>query len=77
MDGKFAYVSCHSSRVKFDIELFRNGKKITTVKTLFLSNESHFVKLLDDRFGGLRRQPTGSPSPRNDVRGTSVEFPNG
>ena len=56
MDGKFAYVSCHSSRVKFDIELFRNGKKITTVKTLFISNESHFVKLLDGRFGGLRRQ---------------------
>ena len=27
MDGKFAYVSCHSSRVKFDIELLRNGKK--------------------------------------------------
>ena len=54
MDGKFAYVSCHSSRVKFDIEMFlwKEWKKITTVKTLFVSNESHFVKLLDGRFGG-------------------------
>ena len=32
----------------------KKWKKITTVKTLFVSNESDFLKLLDGRFGGLR-----------------------